>query len=675
MKKFYCKTLSLSITVILFLHSLVPIIAQTTEVFSTPGTFNWVVPACVTSVTVEAWGGGGGGGAVWSRFNSVSGTGSNCESGDEICAGAGGGGGGGYASRTYTVVPGNVYTIVVGNGGAGGTASAVVNGANPGSAGGFSRFSGPATAGPGALTANGGAGGGAGNIERSCNFGCSFNHNGVNGAGGIGGTGLNGTTNFTGGTGATGSHSASSNDRSGGGGGAAGPTGAGGTATGVTTGGSGNSPGGNGANGISQPSCNGSMCGANGNPGIIFGGAGGGAVSHNRNSCNSSGNNHTFRIGGAGARGEVRIRYTLVTAGAVRGLPTGQQCAGTILNFSSIPTPANPSYTFSWGADTNSDGTSDISGGANAFSFTAVNNGTATIQNPVTVTVSLGGQVCATQTFTPSINPIPAVNDPGDQNLCSGENASVLFSGNGVANTSFNWNNDNTTVGLAGSGSGNISFTTQNVGTATVTVTPVATNGAFPSCIGSPQIFVLDVETCILPVEWLFFTGTRSGKTNELSWTTASENNCSHYEIQYSKDAVDFKTVGTVNSLSGGGNYTGELNYYYTHNTFDSPVDYYRLKQVDFDGNFSFSNVIAIEGTNESSDIILYPNPVEDMLYIIVTPEMIGKPYEISNALGQIVGSGILDESKMSFSTINLSIGVYHLLIDGRKICKPFTVK
>lgn len=63
------------------------------------------------------------------------------------------------------------------------------------------------------------------------------------------------------------------------------------------------------------------------------------------------------------------------------------------------------------------------------------------------------------------------------------------------------------------------------------------------------------------------------------------------------------------------------------------------------------------------------------MLYIIVTPEMIGKPYEISNALGQIVGSGILDESKMSFSIQDLSGGVYFILIEGIHSGKKFTIK
>jgi len=233
--------------------------AQTTDIFNTPGTHSWTVPACVTSITVDVWAGGGGGGAVWSRYSALA-NGADCESGDEICAGAGGGGGGGYVRRTYAVTPGQTYTIVVGAGGAGGAVvladpySSPSNGpAKNGTNGANSTFSGPATVGPGTLTAIGGTGGQCANVQRSCLGGCGFNHNGEFGIGGTGGSGLNGTTTFTGGNGAAGSHSGSTNDRSGGGGGGAGTAANGGNAT-TTTGGLGGSlDGGNGADGIVQP--------------------------------------------------------------------------------------------------------------------------------------------------------------------------------------------------------------------------------------------------------------------------------------------------------------------------------------------------------------------------------------------------------------------------------------
>ncbi|MCZ2338112.1 MAG: hypothetical protein LC127_07900, partial [Chitinophagales bacterium] len=81
--------------------------------FTTPGTYTWTVPPCVTSVTVKVWGGGGGGGgAIAIARNST---------GDEACSGAGGGGGAGFSMKTFAVTPGETYNIVVGAGGIAGS--------------------------------------------------------------------------------------------------------------------------------------------------------------------------------------------------------------------------------------------------------------------------------------------------------------------------------------------------------------------------------------------------------------------------------------------------------------------------------------------------------------------------------------------------------------------------
>ncbi|MBK6834154.1 MAG: hypothetical protein IPG89_07730 [Bacteroidetes bacterium] len=108
--------------------------AQTTNVFTTPGATTFTVPACVTSITVQVWGGGGGGGGVASRVN----TGFNTDS--EACSAGGGGGGGGYVSRTYTVTPGDVYSLTIGAGGNGGVGNNASSAAGNGSVGGTSSF-------------------------------------------------------------------------------------------------------------------------------------------------------------------------------------------------------------------------------------------------------------------------------------------------------------------------------------------------------------------------------------------------------------------------------------------------------------------------------------------------------------------------------------------------------
>jgi hypothetical protein len=276
--------------------------AQSTFTYSPAASYTWVVPACVNFVTVEAFGGGGGGGG---NIGVVSG-------GQETCTGAGGGGGGGYAARTYAVVPGQSYTIVVGAGGTAGTAGAnggsggvISTNAGNGGVGGNSTFSGPATVGPGTLTGTGGAGGIAAQGRNTTAATCLA----VNGAGGAGSLGLNGSINYRGGNGAAGAILNFSTDRSAGAGGAAGPGGNGGNAPVATSvgvgvnppGGNGDAPGGAGGNGRTY-NTTGTFGGAGGN-GIAIGGGGGGGLIH------ISTFGSVTATGGAGAIGEVRLTY------------------------------------------------------------------------------------------------------------------------------------------------------------------------------------------------------------------------------------------------------------------------------------------------------------------------------------------------------------------------------
>jgi len=368
---------------------------QSPVIFSTPGTFTWTVPPCVTEITVQVWGGGGGGGAVWSRFNPTQ----NSVTSDEACTAAGGGGGGGFASRTYTVVPGQTYTIVVGAGGAGGVInnSLSVNRAQNGSAGGNSTFSGPATAGFGTLTGLGGSGGGAANYERDCLGGCyGAVHQGNNGIGGSGGSGANGSSIFNGGNGSGGVHSGSTNDRSGSGGGGAGSSANGGNASSTTGGSGGNASGGSGGNGIVQPYGSGYL-GTNGNNGNTIGGGGGGACGHNRGGNNNA---HRSNVGGDAARGEVRITYSAGTQPTPLFDPIAPICSGD--NLSPLPTTSSNAITGTWSPSLNNTATTiytftpDPSNCANTTTITI------TVNQPTTVpTFDQVSPVCSGGTIQP----------------------------------------------------------------------------------------------------------------------------------------------------------------------------------------------------------------------------------------------------------------------------------
>lgn len=110
-----------------------------------------------------------------------------------------------------------------------------------------------------------------------------------------------------------------------------------------------------------------------------------------------------------------------------------------------------------------------------------------------------------------------------------------------------------------------------------------------------------------LPIELLSFNAKPNVSMVDLSWSTASELNNDYFTIEKTKDGVNFEIVGVI---KGAGNSTSKLNYEYVDNRPYSRVSYYRLKQTDFDGNFSYSELIMVSFEKPSLfSLNVYPNP------------------------------------------------------------------
>jgi hypothetical protein len=125
-------------------------------------------------------------------------------------------------------------------------------------------------------------------------------------------------------------------------------------------------------------------------------------------------------------------------------------------------------------------------------------------------------------------------------------------------------------------------------------------------------------QTCanvVLSVELSSFEGVNLGTENRISWETESELNNSHFVLEHSIDGVVFSPVATV---IGNGTTTLSNEYEYLHRVTNS-LNYYRLKQFDFDGTLDITNVIAIE--SELSGLKIYPNPASQGEYVVVHSE------------------------------------------------------
>jgi len=93
-----------------------------------------------------------------------------------------------------------------------------------------------------------------------------------------------------------------------------------------------------------------------------------------------------------------------------------------------------------------------------------------------------------------------------------------------------------------------------------------------------------------LPIELINFDGFNNGDVNELYWSTASEINNDLFNIESSVNGFDWMLIGVVD---GSGNSSQMLNYRFNHIPTSS-ITYYRLKQIDFDGKYEYSNIISI---------------------------------------------------------------------------------
>lgn len=111
-----------------------------------------------------------------------------------------------------------------------------------------------------------------------------------------------------------------------------------------------------------------------------------------------------------------------------------------------------------------------------------------------------------------------------------------------------------------------------------------------------------------MPVKLIKFSGQRLDATQvQLNWTTSAESNNDYFGVQRSTNpAAGFETIGSV---KGKGNSAENVTYQFADPNTETGYTYYRLKQVDFDGTFAYSQIIAIKGYSEELTVKAFPNP------------------------------------------------------------------
>lgn len=205
----------------------------------------------------------------------------------------------------------------------------------------------------------------------------------------------------------------------------------------------------------------------------------------------------------------------------------------------------------------------------------------------------------------------------------SGTTTTVVATGHGANNFSVSYSdgaNGNNLNANAGTISGSaISFDTEVILNGNVQVPATSAVGLdfFVTIYkddpnGGRSTAIAAQISGILPVELLDFSADRGEQGIQLNWTTASEENNEGFEIQRSPDGLSWKSIEFIRGM---GTSFVTNNYLFTDEQPISGVNYYRLKQMDYDGLFSFSKVNSVVWSVK--DVYkIFPNPAGDQVWI-----------------------------------------------------------
>lgn len=166
-------------------------------------------------------------------------------------------------------------------------------------------------------------------------------------------------------------------------------------------------------------------------------------------------------------------------------------------------------------------------------------------------------------------------------------------------------------------------------------------------------------NSVVLPIELVEFKADLKNNVVELTWVTATEINNDRFVIERSQNGIDFESVLTI---VGAGN----SNEFKKYNLFDEKpiqgLSYYRLKQIDYDGSFSYSDLQSVDVTM-NVDFNIFPNPSEDGKYEIVTNTNELSEIKIYSATGQLILHINSKDEKTLINIQNFEQGVYFLTI------------
>lgn len=213
--------------------------------------------------------------------------------------------------------------------------------------------------------------------------------------------------------------------------------------------------------------------------------------------------------------------------------------------------------------------------------------------------------------------------------------------------------------------------------------TLIANNGAIDLAIGdsingrvlttagllttASVIVTIPDGTCgaVIPVTWVSFSAEKRNTTSILvKWSTANEINNHHFDVQRSTDGVTFINIGGVPAGNGSGSIQ---NYSFTDHHILNGTNFYRIRQVDRDGNFKFSPVAQVRMI--SALWSAYPNPATTKTTIVVSEEIKNVSVSLIDNKGRTVYlrsiPAVNAGGSIDISLSNFARGMYMLKVES----------
>lgn len=172
-----------------------------------------------------------------------------------------------------------------------------------------------------------------------------------------------------------------------------------------------------------------------------------------------------------------------------------------------------------------------------------------------------------------------------------------------------------------------------------------------------------------LPVTLRYFNGRMTQAGALLGWATAREDNNAFFQIERSHDPTGapsrqdlaFESIATIPSQATGGNSTQQLTYSFTDTQPLPGINYYRLTQTDLNGQRTLHKIIALN--RETTEPVLYPNPVSATEEVVIEPALSHRGYTLSDVRGRVVQQSEVSGVLSQFSLAGLPAGVYLLKV------------